>query len=146
MSDTNEESATPDAGATAAGGYTDDHAAAGLDVELPALDVFPNQFPSYVIEIDHPEFTSICPKTGLPDFGTLTIEYEPADACLELKALKLYLNGYRNVGIFQENSVNRILRDIVAAAEPVWCEVRGEFTARGGLSTTVTAGWARDED
>ena len=78
---------------TAAGGYTGDHAAAGLDAALPPLEVFPNQFPAYVIEIDHPEFTSICPKTGLPDFGTLTIEYEPDGSCLELKSLKLYLNG-----------------------------------------------------
>lgn len=131
---------------TAAGGYTDDHAAAGLDARLPALDVFPNQFREYVIEIDHPEFTSLCPKTELPDFGTLTIEYEPDASCLELKSLKLYLNGYRNVGIFQENIVNRVLRDIVAAAQPVWCEVSGEFTARGGLSTTVTAGYQRDTD
>lgn len=129
-----------------AGGYTDEHAAAGLDAQLPALEVFPNQFPDYVIEIDHPEFTSICPKTGLPDFGTLTIEYEPDSSCLELKSLKLYLNGYRNVGIFQENIVNRVLRDIVDAADPVWCEVCGEFTARGGLSTTVTAGYQRSAD
>jgi len=131
---------------TAAGGYTDDHAAAGLDAALPPLEVFPNQFPAYVIEIDHPEFTSICPKTGLPDFGTLTIEYEPDASCLELKSLKLYLNGYRNVGIFQENIVNRVLRDIVEAAEPVWCEVCGEFNSRGGLGTTVTAGYQRDAD
>jgi 7-cyano-7-deazaguanine reductase len=138
--------AEPVASPTEAGGYTDGHAAAGLDAELPALDVFPNQFPAYVIEIDHPEFTSICPKTSLPDFGTLAIEYEPAESCLELKALKLYLNGYRNLGIFQENIVNRVLRDIVTATEPVWCEVRGSFTARGGMSTTVTAGWQRDDD
>jgi 7-cyano-7-deazaguanine reductase len=131
---------------TVAGGYTDEHAAAGLDAELPTLEVFPNQFPAYVIQIDHPEFTSICPKTGLPDFGTLTVEYEPDEHCLELKALKLYLNGYRNLGIFQENIVNRVLRDIVAAATPVWCEVRGTFAARGGLSTTVTAGYEREDD
>ncbi|NKB89220.1 MAG: NADPH-dependent 7-cyano-7-deazaguanine reductase QueF [Acidobacteria bacterium] len=138
-------SGAPDTEPTVAGGYTDDHAAAGLDAELPALDVFPNQFPSYVIQVDHPEFTSICPKTDLPDFGTITIEYEPAESCLELKALKLYLNGYRNLGIFQENVVNRVLRDVVEAAEPMWCEVRGEFAARGGMTTTVTAGWRRSE-
>ena len=131
---------------TAAGGYTDDHAAAGLDDPLPALDAFPNQFPAYVIEIDHPEFTSICPKTGLPDFAMLTIEYEPDASCLELKSLKLYLNGYRDLGIFQENVVNRVLRDIVDATDPVWCEVCGEFAARGGLGTTVTAGYQRDAD
>ena len=125
-------------------GYTDDHAAAGLDVSMPDLATFQNQFPGYSILIEHPEFTSICPKTSLPDFGTLRIEYEPDAECLELKALKLYLNGYRNVGIFQENVVNRVLRDVVAACAPVRCEVRGEFAARGGLSTTVTAGYERE--
>ncbi len=120
-------------------GYTDEHARAGLDEPMPDLETFPNQFPHYSILIEHPEFTSICPKTGLPDFGTLRIEYEPDSDCLELKALKLYLNGYRNVGIFQENVVNRVLRDVVAACAPISCEVRGEFAARGGLSTTVTA-------
>jgi 7-cyano-7-deazaguanine reductase len=129
---------------TTAGGYTDDHAAAGLDAKLPGIDTFPNQFPSYVIRIDHPEFTSICPKTGLPDFGNLTIEYEPDEHCLELKALKLYLNAYRNLGIFQENVVNRVLRDVVGAAEPVWCEVHGDFAARGGLTTAVTVRYERD--
>ncbi len=120
-------------------GYTDDHARAGLDVELPALETFPNQFPGYTIRIDNPEYTSICPKTGLPDFGTITIEYQPDASCLELKSLKLYLVAYRDVGIFNENVVNRILGDVVAACDPVWCEVRGEFTARGGLSSTVVA-------
>ena len=83
---------------------------------------------------------------GNLDFPKDSIEYEPDASCLELKSLKLYLNGFRNVGIFQENIVNRVLRDIVDAADPVWCEVRGEFSARGGLSTTVTAGYQRDED
>lgn len=133
----NDSSAPPSPGV--AGGYTDEHARAGLDVEMPAIDTFPNQFPGYVIRIDHPEYTSICPKTDLPDSGTIVIEYEPDRACMELKSLKLYLLAYRNVGIFQENVVNRVLRDVVAACEPVWCEVRGEFAARGGLFTTVTA-------
>lgn len=124
---------------TEAGGYTDDHARAGLDAELPAIDTFPNQFPGYTIRIEHPEFTSICPKTGLPDSGNIVIEYEPDGACLELKALKLYMVAYRNLGIFQENVVNRVLRDVVAACDPVWCEVTGEFAARGGVYTTVTA-------
>ena len=122
-----------------AGGYTDEHARSGLETPLPTLDTFPNQFPGYTIRIDHPEFTSICPKTRLPDFGTVVIEYEPDARCLELKALKLYLFGYRNLGIFQENAVNRILRDVVDAAHPVWCEVQGSFASRGGLSTTITA-------
>ncbi len=124
---------------TRAGGYTDDHARSGLDAELPAIDTFPNQFPGYTIRIEHPEFTSICPKTSLPDSGNIVIEYEPRNACLELKSLKLYLLGYRNLGIFQENVVNRVLRDVVAACDPVWCEVRGEFAARGGMYTTIEA-------
>lgn len=124
---------------TEAGGYTDEHARAGLDVPMPTIDTFANQFPAYSIRIDHPEYTSICPKTGLPDSGTIVIEYEPDRACLELKSLKLYLLAYRNVGIFQENAVNRILRDVVAACDPVWCEVRGEFASRGGMYTAVTA-------
>ena len=86
-----------------------DHAASGLDHNFPAIECWPNQFPGYVIEIDIPEFTSVCPKTGLPDFGTIWIRYVPNKLCLELKSLKEYINEYRNLGIFQENVVNRIL-------------------------------------
>lgn len=122
-----------------AGGYTEEHARAGLDADLPAIDTFPNQFPGYTIRIDHPEFTSICPKTGLPDSGNVIIEYEPDALCLELKSLKLYFVAYRNLGIFQENVVNRVLRDVVAACDPVWCSVKGEFASRGGMYTVVEA-------
>jgi len=80
----------------------------------------------------------------LPDYGAITIQYEPKKVCLELKALKMYLLGYRNLGIFYENAVNRMLRDIVAATKPVWCRVNGEFTPRGGLFTTVEAQWPRN--
>src|SRR6185436_6128702 len=90
-----------------------------------------------------PEYTSVCPETGLPDYGTITIEYEPKKSCLELKALKMYLLAYRDLGIFYENAVNRMLRDIVAATRPAWCVVRGEFTPRGGLTTSVEARWPR---
>jgi len=121
--------------------YTDEHARAGIDAKLPKLDVWPNQFPDYKISTTFPEYTSVCPKTGMPDYGSILIEYEPRKSCLELKSLKLYLLGYRNLGIFYENAVNRILKDIVAAAKPVWCVVRGEFTPRGGLTTTVEARW-----
>ena len=93
--------------------------------------------------IDDPEFTSVCPKTGLPDFGVLTIRYEPDRRCLELKSLKEYLHSYRNLGIFQENIVNCVLRDVVRWAKPVWAEVKGEFRPRGGISTTVLARWPR---
>ena len=96
-------------------GYTPDHAASGLDHDFPAIECWPNQFPGYEIEIDIPEFTSVCPKTGLPDFGTIWIRYVPNKLCLELKSLKEYINEYRNLGIFQENVVNRILEDVVKA-------------------------------
>lgn len=124
-------------------GYTDAHARAGIDARLPSIETWPNQFPGYLITIRVPEYTSVCPKTGLPDFGALTIQYEPAGRCLELKSLKLYLLAYRNLGIFYENAVNRILRDLVRATRPKSCLVRGEFTPRGGLTTTVEARWPR---
>jgi 7-cyano-7-deazaguanine reductase len=123
--------------------YTADHARAGIHAKLPKLDVWPNQFPGYRISVRVPEYSSVCPKTGMPDYGVIHIDYEPRKSCLELKALKLYLLGYRNLGIFYENAVNRILKDIVAATKPVWCTVRGEFTPRGGLTTTVEAFWPR---
>lgn len=133
-------------GPTTAGGYTAEHAASGLDAELPELDTFPNQYAGYTITNVHPEYTSICPKTGLPDHGTITIRYEPDERVVELKSLKLYFLAYRNLGIFYENAVNRILDDLVDAAEPVWAEVVGEFTPRGGIRTTVTARYERDSD
>lgn len=124
-------------------GYTSDHAVHGLDHPFPAIECFPNQFPHYEIEIDIPEFTSVCPKTGLPDFGTIWIRYMPNQLCLELKSLKEYINEYRNLGIFQENVVNKILEDVVAAAHPVRCEVRGQFRPRGGIGTLIEAHWPR---
>jgi 7-cyano-7-deazaguanine reductase len=123
--------------------YTAEHARAGIHARLPKLETWPNQFPGYVITTRFPEYTSICPKTGLPDYGVITIEYQPRKVCLELKSLKHYLLAYRNLGIFYENAVNRMLRDIVAATRPVWCVVRGEFTPRGGLTTSVEARWPR---
>ena len=105
------------------------------------LETFENQFPgrNYDIEIVAPEFTSICPKTGQPDFGTLTFTYTPEDKCVELKSLKYYLQSFRNDGIFYENVTNRILDDLVAVLEPRQIQVVATFTARGGLSTTITA-------
>jgi len=123
--------------------YSDAHAKAGIDARLPKLETWPNQFPGYTIRTRFPEYTSVCPKTGLPDYGTITIEYQPRGRCLELKALKVYLLAYRNLGIFYENAVNRMLRDIVDATRPVACTVRGELTPRGGLTTTVEAHWPR---
>jgi 7-cyano-7-deazaguanine reductase len=123
--------------------YTADHAKAGLDFDFPAIETWPNQFPGYEIEVDDPEFTSVCPKTGLPDFGVILIRYMPDKHCLELKSLKEYLQSYRNLGIFQENIVNQILEDVVRYARPVWAEVKGDFRPRGGISTEVMARWPR---
>jgi 7-cyano-7-deazaguanine reductase len=105
------------------------------------LETFPNQFPNreYVVEIVCPEFTSVCPKTGQPDFGTITFTYSPAARCVELKALKLYLQRFRNQGIFYEHVVNRLLDDFVAACHGRRCRVVGAFTPRGGITTTVTS-------
>jgi len=123
--------------------YTEEHARAGIDAPLPEIETWPNQYPGYEIEIVIPEFTSVCPKTGLPDFGTITIRYVPDRRCLELKSLKMYELAYRHLGIFYENVVNRFLRDIVAAAKPVSATVIGEFTPRGGIYTKVTASWSK---
>jgi len=125
--------------------YTDEHAAAGTRAPLPEIETWPNQYRDYEIEIVMPEFTSVCPKTGLPDFGRLTLRYVPDRSCLELKSYKMYLLAYRDLGIFQENVVNRVLQDVVRAANPVTATVTGDFTPRGGLSTVVTATWNRAE-
>ena len=104
------------------------------------LETFPNPSSGrdYSIEIVCPEFTSLCPKTGQPDFGTITFTYTPAALCVELKSLKLYLQRYRSQGAFYETVVNRLLDDFVAACRPVRCRVVGVFTPRGGITTTVT--------
>jgi len=104
------------------------------------LETFDNPHPDrdYTIEIVCPEFTSVCPKTGQPDFGTLTFTYLPAAKCVELKSLKLYLQQYRNVGAFYEDVTNRILNDVVAVMEPKWLRLTAKFTPRGGISTNVT--------
>ena len=127
-------------------GYTDDHAASGLDTKFPSIDTWANQFRAYEILVDDPEFTSVCPKTSLPDFGRITIRYMPKEKCMELKSLKEYLFVYRNLGIFQENIVNQILDDVVKATAPVWAEIVGDFRPRGGISTVVTARYPRTEE
>jgi len=123
--------------------YSAEHAGAGLDHDFPEIETWPNQFPGYEIVVDDPEFTSVCPKTGLPDFGNIVIRYVPDHLCLELKSLKEYLFAYRNLGIFQENIVNQVLEDVVRAAKPVWAVVEGDFNARGGIGTKVVARWPR---
>ncbi|HYV35210.1 MAG TPA: preQ(1) synthase [Gemmataceae bacterium] len=103
------------------------------------LETFPNQHcRDYTIDIVCPEFTSVCPKTGQPDFGTITYSYVPEKLCVELKSLKLYLQRFRNEGIFYEDVVNRLLDDFVKACQPRRCKVIGAFTPRGGITTTVT--------
>lgn len=108
---------------------------------MSSIETFDNAYPGrrYTITIDCPEFTSVCPKTGLPDFGTIHIEYIPDRKCIELKALKYYLLQYRNQGIFYEMVTNKILDDLVQACQPVYMKVTGDFTARGGITTKVTA-------
>ena len=119
--------------------YTEDHAKSGINEPLPEIECWPNQYPSYEISVTIPEYTAVCPKTGLPDFGTIEIKYEPSKLCLELKSLKNYINAYRDVGIFYENAINRILRDLVRACEPVHMTVRGEFNVRGGMKSIIEA-------
>ncbi|MBV8842517.1 MAG: NADPH-dependent 7-cyano-7-deazaguanine reductase QueF [Bryobacterales bacterium] len=124
--------------------YSDEHAEAGVRAGLPQIETWRNQFHTgYEIEISMPEFTSVCPKTGLPDHGTLTLKYVPDRWCLELKSLKMYTLAFRNLGIFQENVVNRVLQDVVKASQPISATVTGEFAARGGIPTKITASFSR---
>lgn len=108
------------------------------------LETFDNQYPDrdYRIEIVQPEFTSLCPKTGQPDFGTVTITYTPRAKCVELKSLKFYLQAFREQGIFYEHVTNAILDDLVAVMHPQWLKVQIAFNARGGITETVTAQYA----
>lgn len=121
--------------------YTQDHARSGIDVSLPKIECFENQFKDYEITISIPEYTSVCPRTGLPDFGTITIRYIPDKWCVELKSLKMYILAYRNLGIFYENAVNRILRDFVEASKPIKATVTGEFNVRGGMKSIIEASY-----
>ena len=112
---------------------------------MPKIDTFPNPHPrrDYTIRHIAPEFTSLCPKTGQPDFGEIEIDYVPGPRCLELKSLKLYLQAYRQAGVFYEDVVNRILLDLVAACQPRRMTVTGRFTPRGGIHSVVTASHER---
>jgi 7-cyano-7-deazaguanine reductase len=110
------------------------------------LETFKNAYPDrdYTIHIECPEWTAVCPKTGQPDFGIMTIDYVPDELCVELKSLKLYMFSYRDVGIFHETVVNKILDDFVAACSPRRCTVEGIFNVRGGITTTVEAHYEAD--
>ena len=109
----------------------------------PAIEVWQNKYPDkrYTINLEIPEFTCICPRTGLPDFATIKIEYSPEKYCIELKSFKMYTIFYRNLGIFHEHVVNKMLEDLVKACKPCWLKVVGEFNVRGGIKTVVSAGY-----
>ena len=111
------------------------------------LEVFNNQYPNrdYTIYHEAPEFTSLCPKTGQPDFATITVEYIPDQLCIELKSLKFYLNSYRNDGIYFESATNKILDDLVEVCQPRYMRVTAEFNVRGGISSTIEAEYSKED-
>lgn len=113
--------------------------------DFPAIEVWENMYAhrDFVISISVPEFTSVCPKTGLPDFGVITLDYIPDTVCVELKAFKYYILAYRNHGIFYENVVNKILDDVVQACQPRYLRITGTFTPRGGIATAVVASYTK---
>ena len=117
------------------------------ELKTPAVDVFENVYPGrdYLIEIENPEFTAICPKTGLPDFGVIVVAYRPDQNCLELKSLKEYYLFFRDVGIFHENVVNKVLEDLVAACDPFYMKISAVYNVRGGIKTSVEREYRRDE-
>jgi 7-cyano-7-deazaguanine reductase len=117
-------------------------AASGVDEALPEIECFPNKYPgvAYVHSISVPEWTSICPKTGQPDYGTIEIRYIPGDLCMELKSFKEYIQAYRNQGIFYEVLVNRLFEDVTRACAPKALQVRCEMTPRGGISSILVRG------
>ncbi|MEM7180704.1 MAG: preQ(1) synthase [Spirochaetota bacterium] len=112
-------------------------------LETPPIEVFENVYVGndFLVEFRIPEFTAICPKTGLPDFGTIEISYMPNQVCVELKSLKEYVLFFRTIGIFHENVVNRFLDDLVKAIQPKYLRVHGDFSVRGGIKTNVTREW-----
>ena len=114
-------------------------------LNTPAIEVWENQYSDkeYTISLENPEFTCVCPKTGLPDFANVTIQYKPAKFCIELKSFKLYMLFYRNIGIFHEHVINKILEDFVKACKPRWAYIKGIFNTRGGIQTTVTREYKR---
>ena len=117
------------------------------EMETPNIETWKNEYSDkdYTIEVTNPEFTAVCPKTGLPDFGTIQISYIPDEQCVELKSLKEYFLSYRDVGIFHEHVINKILEDFVAACNPRKVEIVGDFHIRGGMKTIVRANYKREE-
>ncbi len=115
-------------------------------LKTPKIEVWQNQYADkeYVVTLENAEFTCVCPRTGLPDFAGITIQYKPDKWCVELKSLKMYMLFYRNVGIFHEHVVNRLLDDFVKACKPRWVHIKGEFNLRGGIKTTVSSEYNRN--
>jgi len=115
------------------------------NLKTPEIEVWENQYSDkeYTITLENPEFTCVCPKTGLPDFANIAIQYKPAKLCIELKSFKMYLLFYRGIGIFHEHVTNKILEDFVKACKPRWAYIKGEFNTRGGIYTTVSAEYKR---
>jgi 7-cyano-7-deazaguanine reductase len=115
------------------------------NLKTPAIEVWKNQYPDkpYCVNLEIPEFTCICPKTGLPDFAVIKIEYIPGKYCVELKSLKLYMNFYRNIGIFHEHVVNKIMEDFIREVGPQWVRITGDFNPRGGIKTAVSREYKR---
>ncbi len=114
-------------------------------LKTPEIEVWENQYPdkNYLITIEEPEFTCICPKTGLPDFANIQISYIPKKWCIELKSFKYNIYFYRNIGIFHEHVINKLLEDLVKACKPKWIQITGKFNPRGGISTTVKAEYGK---
>ncbi len=114
-------------------------------LKTPSIDVWKNQYSDkvYTISLDIPEFTCICPKTGLPDFAEIKVDYSPEKYCIELKSLKMYTIFYRDIGIFHEHLINKMLDDMVAACNPRWMKIEGVFNPRGGIQTSVTREYLR---
>lgn len=114
-------------------------------IKTPAIEVWDNQYPDreYTVDLEIPEFTCVCPKTGLPDFAAIKVSYSPRTYCLELKSLKMYVIFYRDLGIFHEHLVNKFLDDIVTASQPHWAKVTAVMNPRGGITATVAAEYRR---
>lgn len=116
-------------------------------LKTPAIEVWENQYADrdYVVDLSTNEFTCICPKTGLPDFATINIKYKPSKVCIELKSFKMYLLFYRQVGIFHEHLVNKLIDDLVKACKPRWMRVEVVMNPRGGIATTVSAEYPQNK-
>ena len=115
------------------------------NLKTPGIEVWENKYSDkeYTIILENPEFTCVCPKTGLPDFANITIQYKPAKFCIELKSFKMYLLFYRNVGVFHEHVINKIMEDFIEACKPRWAYIKGEFNTRGGIYATISAEYKR---